>query len=741
VRPHNGRPTVFINGAPCALPIYSPISWRPGFLERSGPRFFRHGMGAYFLGLPQTRNATAWGESPFWEGDTITDSPSSAFAVDLDAQADFILRGDPGAWLIMRNAPMVVPSWLALHTDQRFVDEDGQVMAVPSLASDAWWTACARAVAASVRYCERRPWAARLIGYWNGMFHEGTHPPLFRGLLFDHGPAMRERWRRWLRERYGTDAELRRAWNEPAAGLDSAGVPRDRLRGKTPDVAAQLYWQTGTDNAPLRDYLLLQAALVHNGMRRLFEAQRAATDRQRIFVTDALKQPMQGWSNGGFFDERCPWPLAYPETMAGSGSMAAAELLDHPGLDGLVTPVDYQVRGVGGITEPEGAADSAVLRGKCFLAECDVRTWHDDVEEGRYGTARDRREFAAINWRSIASGLTRGFNPYWMDLVGDWFGSDGIQAVIGRSVQVVRDSVNWEHRDVPGIAMVLDDAAALDTNGAGNFPNEAVMWELKCGLARCGVPYRVYLLEDLALERFPPHRLFYFPNLFRVTDAKLRLLRERVFRDGNAVVWGPGSGLSDGERIGPDSAERLTGFAFELLNVNHPRRTHVQRFDHPITAGLAADTIYGSPLAYGPVLYPTDGLSLGLCWTKAGRNRSGLAVKTLGAGAAGDGAAGRAARGAGDWASVFTTAVPLPAGLWRNLARYSGTHVYCESNDILLADSSIVALHSIQSGRKVLRLPGRFDVEDLVAGSPVGTGLASIAFELNAPETRVFRLT
>lgn len=36
---------------------------------------------------------------------------------------------------------------------------------------------------------------------------------------------------------------------------------------------------------------------------------------------------------------------------------------------------------------------------------------------------------------------------------------------------------------MPGIAMIIDDTAVLETSGAGNFLNEVVMWETKMGLA------------------------------------------------------------------------------------------------------------------------------------------------------------------------------------------------------------------------------------------------------------------
>lgn len=724
IRLYKGKPTVFIDGVPTALPTYSPVSWREDILEQAAPWFFPHEMGAYMLGIPTAKVSETWGESPFFNGDQVTDTPTAEFRVDMDAQAQFILDGDPGAYLFIRNGPSQTPSWRRAHQDQLFVTEEGERLDVPSMASDLYWEVFAEALKAMVRWCEGRPWAHRIIGYWFGFDGEGTWPPLFGGWLFDHGPEMAKKWRAFLAKKYGSDVVLRKAYGDPTLSLDTITVPTDKLRGTVAEVEALRYWQAGADNAPLRDYLLLQRDLLHAGARRVFQAQVEATERKRFFLADAFKQPMMGWSNFGFFDPNGNWPLAFPETMAGSGSIGVADLISLPGSDGLVTPIDYQVRGAGGTTEPEGAVDTTVLRGKYFMAEFDLRTYNDDRERTAYGTARDAKEFDAISWRSTASALTRGYNGYWMDISGgNFFSNADIQQTIGRAVAALKRSVEWEHADVPGIAMILDDAGALETNGSGNFFNEAVMWEEKLGISRCGVPYRIYMMEDLALENFPEHRVFYFPTLFRATESKLALLREKVFRDGRVVLWGPGSGISDGNTIAPEHAAKLTGFQFDMLNVNFTRRVHIQRFDHPITAGLPADVIYGSPLSYGPVLYPMDGTSLGLAWTKMGKTYSGLSVKAM------DG-----------WMSVFTTAVPIPADIWRGLARAAGAHVYCESNDILLADSTIVALHSIQSGEKTIALPGAYTVEDVVSGGIIAEGVEKIQFTLDAPETRVFRL-
>ena len=195
-----------IDGKLYSLPSYSPISWRGDFLEKSGPAFFRHGMGACMLGIPQAKDPVAWGESPFWTGDAITSEPTTPFQIDMDQKAEFILKDDPETFLFVRNVPLTSPSWNALHPDQLFVDEEGHLHPdIPSLASELWWSMAAKASVAAIRYCEGRSWAYRIIGYWAGLEGEGTMPNLFAGWLYDHSPVMQTRWRAWLQERYATE--------------------------------------------------------------------------------------------------------------------------------------------------------------------------------------------------------------------------------------------------------------------------------------------------------------------------------------------------------------------------------------------------------------------------------------------------------------------------------------------------------------------------------------------------------
>jgi hypothetical protein len=727
IKSHNGRPMVFIDGAPSALPAYSPVSpaRRPQVAINETARFFPHHMGAYLISVPAIKftNWNSFFDTPFWAGDKVSSTPLLEGDGSLDEQAERILQGDPNAHLIVRFFAHEPKSWRDLHLDQCFVTEDGQRLDVPSLASSLYNAKAAEYARAVIEHCESRPWANRIVGYANFERTEGTHEPLIQGWLFDHSPLMTARWRAYLKQKYGTVENLRAAWSDPALTFENVEVPRDKLRKTLPEVSALLYFQNARDNQPLRDYLLLQRELYQDHFRALAAAMQAgvlASGYRRFLVYDTLKQTMQGWANAGFFDARLSWPLAFPDDRAGSGGVGASTLWDAPGFDGLITPHDYHARGAGGVYEPEGSVDSAVLRGKIFFSEMDTRTY---AGTDPIFPARDDKEFAAVTWRNLATGWTRGFQSYWMDVSQDWFASPGIHKIINRQVQVLKQSVNWKHQDVPSIAVILDDEAVLETNGNGAVLNEQVLWDLKQGLAHCGVPYRIYLFDDLKLKNFPEHRVYYFPNLYRVDDERLKVLREKVFRNGHVVVWGPGSGISDGKAVGAASATKLTGFEFNYLPINYPRRTLISNFAHPITKGLTPGTFLQNGVAFGPCLYPKDGLELGRAFTKGGRDWSGLAVKEM-----------------PGWHSVFSTTTNFPAALWRNLARFGGAHVYSQSDDVLLADANLVALHSIQSGKKRIALPGEYSAYDVISGKLVGHKLHAIAFQLDAPQTRIFRL-
>jgi hypothetical protein len=716
----DGRITVTVDGAAIPFSGYSAVGWDERVFARNLATMGPRRPTVWFVSALRGGD-DGWNSCVFWRGDEVFDEPYAApRQPTTQQQMERILALSPDTWFIVRNGPAeAMPSWMRANPDECFLTPDGKRLDFPSLASAAFWDRLSLAMAATARWMQRQPHSERIIGYWMGFAGEGTYIPVFMGQGIDHSPAMLRAWRAYLTERYRDDAGLRAAHGARAGAIADSKPPTSTL-GPGP------YWPDPTANRSRADYLELLGGLVRSGYATCMTRLREAAGPGRLLIYDAFKTPMQGWNNPGFFDARTAWTPRWPEPLAWSGQRGLAELFSHAGMDGAVTPQDYQFRGVGGITEPEGAADSLVLRGKLFCCEFDTRTWNEKGQSN-FGVARDAREFAAISWRDCATALTRGWSGYWMDLYQDWFAGPEIAAVWQRQQEVQRLALAWPRADQPGIAVVVDDTAVADTDGSGAVLDEAVMGQIRGGLARCGVPYRVYLLDDLALDNLPPHRLWYFPGLHRIDEQRLARIAAVCKRDGRVVVWGPGAGISDGRSRSPAHALRLTGFAWrELSPADGPRRAV---FSAGGAFAAIAGSAAGSPLAYGPLWLPTDGEPLAIGQAlKLGSVLPTVALKRFG-------------EGEGRWISIASAATPLPAGFWREAARLAGAHVWHEGDGVLLAERSLVALHSVSPGEKRLVLPRPSRVLDLIAGTELpGGALREIRWQAQPPETRFFRL-
>ncbi len=326
-------------------------------------------------------------------------------------------------------APIRVP----LAPGEMQTSSDGHVYRQPSLASDAFIASIPGYVKQLVGYCERQPWHERIVGYMFFPINEGT-TDLTMLNFYDRSEAMQRAWRHYLTEKYGTDAALAAAWGRPGVHLDTVEVPRDdELREK---MLQTDQWPNPREMALERDYALLQKALFHRYFTTLSNALLEATrDRPVPLCYDAMKQHLQGWYIHEVFEG---WggvtqSAKAPNMFIGTGSLGVGDLLDLPGCSGLITPADYQARGMGCAFEGEGLSDSLVLRHKLFFIENDARTWLS--EEGAplsvpLGAFLNPREVRAGLLRNSSMTLSRGLQHYWMDIAHGFFNSDAVQAQI-----------------------------------------------------------------------------------------------------------------------------------------------------------------------------------------------------------------------------------------------------------------------------------------------------------------------
>ena len=737
LRPIDGRCSLLGRDGRRVTAIYSETY--PTDLHKHNRQMARAGVEVFVL-IVRGGYKGDFHTTHFWRGPgEFGDESDRADGLTLDRQAAEVLAARPDAWLMVRWGSMVPKGWTDRHPGEAQASET-QRRREASYASRLAAGERAEQARRIVRHVEGRPWGRRVIGYMAFGQDEGTTNLSIEDCLFDQSPAMARELRAFLTRQYGTDEALRAVWGDPNAALATARAPTD-----TEWRSARERWMHWPDPPELRrygDYFRTVREMLWYQRRTELAAVKEVSSLP--VGTDALKQPMLGWLIRDAFEARA-LGMGYRNLLAASGSIDVGAMLDMPELDFLVTPADYTARSAGFGWEPEGIGDSLVLRGKTIFVEDDARSWATD-ERTTQGAWRNVDECRAGLMRNLGLAASRGHVPYWMNVGRGYFDDPDVLKVVAEQVPVRRRLLTAPHAHTEhAIAMILDDESPLDEDLTSGFQHLAVLRQRTDHLALTGLPYRVYLLSDLERADFPPFRCYLLPNCFRLTPQRIALIRRRLMRDGSVVIFGPGTGLSDGEKLSAAGASELLGFPLELVRKQSARRVLAYGGSHRALGELRGAVTYGDSYVYGPILQPAADLSesgaveLGKvsAWWQC--NRAGLVLKEFGKGAAGNGRPG--GRGEGDCAVAFTMAVPVPASVLRCLAVYGGCNAWGDLGDVVAASGTMLAVHSVRPGRRTLRLPQPATVTDAVTGRVVARAAAQFTIALKSPDTRVFLLT
>jgi hypothetical protein len=736
----DGRPVFVFNGQVISQAIASdPVvdilplkhsKWEL-WLERT-KQFADSGIHNYSI-CPVHWHNGIFADGRFWTGDGVYENPSPHDGrYCLEKQAAAILEIDPEARFWVRFSDQVPDAWYKANPGHAQLNYTGEPRPFTSPqispASDKGVQDVCAYIRHLIGWTEGQEWADSIFLYTFGMSGEGLTCTNVGGMIFDVSPVMQSAFQAYVREKYGDEAELRAAWDDPAATLAGVRVPLD-----TELIAARAgveHFIAGNQLCRFRDYFDLQRDLFLRWYRGVIRTVAdATTARPTPFGIDMCKQHMLGWQHNLLFAGIGPG-AEFLDMFRASGSIDVGELLDEPGLHLLWTPADYTARTVGYGWEAEGMNESMLIRGKTCIIENDSRTYCPTGNEHNcVGAFQTIEEVEAGLLRNAAWCLTRAGMDEFGSGGGAYFDDATIQARGIAPVTRLLDAIPFvPHRETEhAIAMIVDDSSPQWEDGTSGFQNLACIWQRVNGLAHCGIPYRIYLLSDLEQAGMPDYRAYYFPNLFQVTDARLELLRRTVFHDGRLSIFGPATGITDGETLSAAGATRVLGVEMELFP-GHCQHHVILQGPHPIAQALPASLSYGDPLPYGPLLSPakdvldprTEKVGMGtLMWAF---NRPGLFVKDH-----------------GTHKIAWTAALPMPANLLRELARWGGCHVWCEEDDVIQASDTVASLHTVKAGPRTLRFPSPRPVVDMVTGEKLGDALTEITLEMQTPETRVFR--
>ena len=691
-----GVPRLLINGQPVPPLLFFYNTGGVSGLQYLAPQMQKAvaaGIHIYSFGLSN------------WPWDPGTAAKPADFSA-ADQEMDQLLKSDPQAVFLLRIPALPPPDWSGwANHDQWGKNEDNLyrdgTSALASIASDVYLQGFLAGVTLMIQHYESSSYAPRILGYhFTGQNTGEWFPENYREKGLDYSPANTTAFRSWLRQKYGTDQALSKAWGRPIT-LANAPIPtpapgRFPIKGASQgDPVREFYSLPGEqDWVDYSDYISDEMS---SRVTAIAHTVRTATAGKRLIA---------------FF-------YGYIYDLAGSmnGHLRLDRILASPDIDIVSAPISYvtlQDRVAGGAGASMSARDSVALHGKLWMNEDDLFTnlcanLPNPNYNGNLPTA-DLFETYNVLLRNLASTMIHRGGTWWMDLNATGCFNDsslwGVMSDYGLPLYNEVYSKPTVYR--PEVAVITDERSVIYQYSDWDFMvNPRTL--LRNAIAKTGASVGYYDLSDFISGVLPPAKVYIFVNAFYLTDDQIAAIRTRLQNEGATAIWQYAPGY-----LGPSGADiarsqALTGIQLAVA-AGYSGSTGDSQLKN-IVWGWAWHTPWE---VLSPRLIVTDPNASVL-----GRYWSDSAVSTV-------------FKRVNGFNSVFVGDVGWNTQMLTQLLSAAGVHIWTSGNDVIHTDGSYLVVHAGTAGQQNINLPA-----GVSASSLNGTVLATHPQPLQVTFSRV----
>jgi hypothetical protein len=651
----------------------------------------------------------------------------------LDARLHSYLKIDPQA-LFLGRVLLAPGAWFAeQYPDEITRRDDGSPAGMfpgthPSFSSEHYRELSHQAMIALVNHLEEK-YGDNILGYQAGNGFGGEwlpfnsfwevrpgQPPPTKFGVEDYCAAAKTDFRRWLREKYQTDAALRRAWGDANVTFASAEPPNEVERYTTPHG---IFFDPGqSSRAP--DYFA-------------FYNDSVAT----VLIENCrwLKELTRGKKIAGAFYGYlwCNFPNL---SAVHSGQLGLTKVLRAPEVNFLCSPYTYDNKYVGGPNNSQSLPEAAQLHGKLYFNEVDTETWLTQ-RQWRWGNSvhnpTNWAETKGLLVRDFGYSFTKGFGLWWTDLFGGTFHDDKIIGLFADLRKIDEQNLDTDKSSIAEIAVVLDESGFRYCGDGEPLFNALLTAQKQWQLGFIGAPWEPHLLSDLDNSKLKNFKLYIFLNTFHVTPAQRDAIHAKLKRNGATAIWVYAPGYID-DKLSVAAMSALTGIKIAETNTAGELHVALATTGHAWTKSLPKDFAYGTDVGVADIIryydhqvYLKDPRDPGLRRDLPGfrispRFYAADAKATVLGELAGVQKPGLVVKKQSGWTSIYSSAPILPAALLRNIAREAGCHIYSDANDVVYANKHFVCLYSPGGGERIVRLPQKSRVTDLLENKVIENG-------------------
>jgi hypothetical protein len=301
---------------------------------------------------------------------------------------------------------------------------------------------------------------------------------------------------------------------------------------------------------------------------------------------------------------------------------------------------------------------------------------------------------------------------------GGWFADNDIMNELSEYINIQNESLmNYNRESRSEVAVIVDEEALRYLNintGIG------VQWnyEQRIALGWAGAPYDIFDIDsfDINDNSNDRYKLIIFLCVC-VDKEKLNTIISKAKTKGINLCFTylPGV-IKDGcltlENVSEITGIRLKRAQFESSNVEV----------------LYSEYKYPLKKIFEPLLVADDKDAITLaCFCEnnkfAGSAHAAVSIKRK------------------NNIQVFYSSIPnIPAEILRKIYKLSGVHLYIETNDVIYANHNYVAIHSSFASQKIIKLPEKRKVVELIDNGIKENLTDEISFYMEKYQTRLFRI-
>lgn len=700
-------------------------------------------------------------------------------------EAEKLLKAVPDAYIVARIGMHPPVEWCEANPDELMMYSDGKQKeanlftesfrtkypAMYSLCSEKWRKDAGEALLKTWDKMKTLPYADRIIGFFfaaggtsewyyitpteytdktqymdTGGF-EQFESTGYKDVYADLSPAFRKTFSKYLREKYNTEENLKKAWNDPEASFENPRIPdcakRYYIDGVDYDLShpPKITSNSGLPTPPANGTNIGHFIDVeqHKDVYDFFRAWHKGVAESVIYFGNLVKERDPNMLTGAFYGS-----LGSVKVFSFGQIGSVTDILKSGGIDFLASPGVYENRQPGGFVGQRQVFDSYRLQNRMFVVEEDARTHFENRYVQNYIEMYDMEDSINVLKREFGRNIAYDVQAWWFDqlLGGKRYKHEDIYKLFSEQQKIAKDAYEKDRRKVSEVAIIYDE----DSYHLISSESTHQMVELfnNYEIDKIGLPCDRYYKTDFFEEKMPEYKLYIFLNTL-CTDEKTRAkIKEKLKKNNATALYMYGSGVVDfdtNEKFSVKNMEELTGIKIKREDGVYRGKFKISKDSHSISDSLDRGEIYGdftrkmwanaasymgriklSEVNLYPLLYADDPDAINLAYF-CDSKKAALTLKET------DG-----------YTSIYCGSKYLSCDVIKEIARFSGCHIYSDTDDVLYVGRNYITIHAASSGRKRINLRNKCSLFEVYEKKIYSENSGYVEFDMIKGETKMFEI-